>query len=593
LRFREDDLKTCLTPLLLAACLGSAAPAHAAYGDADPDYAPFEGGCSAILPREDGSAYVDAVNASGIAVARLTASGEPDRTWGANGQQAYSTPQSSNVIQLLSGKDGDLFAFDLGYTLSLDATFSVAHVGIEHITAEGQVDTSFGNQGRVELPGSANLSMVSSFLGAALQPDGKIVASIPEGDGTSITFFRLTARGDPDETFGHGGALSVAGADPLDSAAAFGDAAFGWAVRSDGGVELGVYRYEFAPGHVVARLIVVAGDLTAIDAGGRLVPQGVATWMSPRAKVEPTGALVVEWGNRLNRFYADGSFDPFFTRNSDDAISQADPAGLPLGGIGGIATIYAIWREPDGAWTVAGVGQELIGQDYLRALRLDADGHFDRDFGVKQFAAPRGIYRGTDVRPVLRAADGKVLYGGEACRLGRYFTDTPRVESTVVEYYHAGLGHYFLTSSPNEIAGLDGNPFGWFRTGQSFGGWAPSDLPGSVRVCRFYGDPIIGPNSHFYTGQDFECEGLLRLEAAAPPGVPAWHLEGRPFSMAIPAGVTCPPNLAPVYRAFNGPAAGAFGPNHRYTTDPAVYAGMLREGWLAEGVHFCAPPRLN
>jgi hypothetical protein len=153
------------------------------------------------------------------------------------------------------------------------------------------------------------------------------------------------------------------------------------------------------------------------------------------------------------------------------------------------------------------------------------------------------------------------------------------------------LDHYFMTSSPNEIAGIAAQPYGWVPTGQSFGAWAPTELPDAKHVCRFYGDPVVGPNSHFYTGEDFECQGLIDLDAATPHGQPAWHLEGKPFDIAIPTNGACPPNLQPVYRAFNGPASNGKGPNHRYTTDPAVYEAMLAKGWLPEGVHFCAPPR--
>ena len=52
-------------------------------------------------------------------------------------------------------------------------------------------------------------------------------------------------------------------------------------------------------------------------------------------------------------------------------------------------------------------------------------------------------------------------------------------------------------------------------------------------------------------------------------------------------------NLQPVYRVFNGIVGTVDGPNHRYMTDPAVYAAMQAKGWAGEGVHFCAPPRLN
>ena len=48
----------------------------------------------------------------------------------------------------------------------------------------------------------------------------------------------------------------------------------------------------------------------------------------------------------------------------------------------------------------------------------------------------------------------------------------------------------------------------------------------------------------------------------------------------------------PVYRMYNNGQGGA--PNHRYTTDLAVRAQMLVQGWIAEGygkigVIMCSP----
>jgi hypothetical protein len=217
----------------------------------------------------------------------------------------------------------------------------------------------------------------------------------------------------------------------------------------------------------------------------------------------------------------------------------------------------------------------------MRANRITERGQPDASFAATRL----GIFS-----LVEHAVDGSVLGG---CGLKRIVTDAPRVEGTIVEYYHPAIDHYFITSSPNEIAGLDSQPFGWVRTGETFGDWTPATLPGAVHVCRFYGDPVIGPNSHFYTGEDNECGGLIAQDEATPKGKPAWHLEAKPLDIALPADGVCPANLQPVYRAFNGPAAKTPDPNHRYTTDPAVYAAMLAKGWLPEGVHFCAPPRIN
>jgi hypothetical protein len=297
------------------------------------------------------------------------------------------------------------------------------------------------------------------------------------------------------------------------------------------------------------------------------------------------GGLVIATGSVLSRFLPDGSQDGNFGGDGK--------------AIAGIYVPYAVWRESDGGWTFAGVGEEnigfgYIGENYLRAIRFGANDAYDASFGVRPFGSAARVRGEYGKEPLVRASDGRVLFAGDTCLLERYLTDAPRAETTVVEYYHPGLDHYFMTSSTNEIEDLDSNAQpGWIRTGESFGAWSPGNLPGAAHVCRFYGDPVIGPNSHFYTGEDFECNFLIQLDAATPRGQPAWHLEAKPFDIAIPSNGACPANLQPVYRVFNGIVGPVNGPNHRYTTDTSLYAAMQAKGWLPEGAHFCAPPRLN
>jgi hypothetical protein len=43
---------------------------------------------------------------------------------------------------------------------------------------------------------------------------------------------------------------------------------------------------------------------------------------------------------------------------------------------------------------------------------------------------------------------------------------SPPATVSVIEYYHAGFGHYFITANTDEIARLDdGSIAGWTRTG--------------------------------------------------------------------------------------------------------------------------------
>ncbi|MFO1396992.1 MAG: hypothetical protein U1F48_08010 [Burkholderiales bacterium] len=173
-----------------------------------------------------------------------------------------------------------------------------------------------------------------------------------------------------------------------------------------------------------------------------------------------------------------------------------------------------------------------------------------------------------------------LLTAGSAC-----------AQVAVVEFHHPGLDHYFITSDAAEIADLDGGRHpGWVRTGYAFGAWPAGDgRAGASPVCRFYGNPQRGLDSHFYTANAGECAALpLRFGDA-------WLLESSAvFRMApLSADGACPAGTEPVYRLFNGRADA----NHRYTTSAAVYAQMTARGYVPEGdgsgprpVVFCAPP---
>jgi hypothetical protein len=147
-----------------------------------------------------------------------------------------------------------------------------------------------------------------------------------------------------------------------------------------------------------------------------------------------------------------------------------------------------------------------------------------------------------------------------------------------VEFYNAALDHYFLTSSPQEIADLDaGVHAGWQRTGQQFKVFSPGKSGGvGVPVCRFYGLPSFGLDSHFYTAFAGEC-----AEIPAKFGG-AWQLEDPDvFEVRLPATADafCPTGFDNVYRAWNQRRDS----NHRFTTDLAVADQMVGRGYVLEG----------
>ena len=151
------------------------------------------------------------------------------------------------------------------------------------------------------------------------------------------------------------------------------------------------------------------------------------------------------------------------------------------------------------------------------------------------------------------------------------------------EFFHKGMGHYFVTAFAGEEAALDAHP-SWARTATQYRVHdAPG--PGLVPVCRFFSASFAPLSSHFYTADAAECEIVKRN--------PSWTYEGIAFFVqSAAADRTCAAGSGPVYRLYNNGLTGA--PNHRYTPWSAERAHFIARGWTAEGagplgMAFCVP----
>ena len=151
---------------------------------------------------------------------------------------------------------------------------------------------------------------------------------------------------------------------------------------------------------------------------------------------------------------------------------------------------------------------------------------------------------------------------------------------TAIEFYNPALRHYFITAYPDEAAALDAgtNVKGWTRTGGQFTVFT-DPAEGLQAVCRFFGTPGVGPNSHFYTADPAECAKVKTL--------PAWTFEAIAFYIPTPTNGNCGGNY-PVYRSYySDNIADA---NHRFTVDLTAHVRMTsRRGDVLEGVVMCAP----
>ena len=162
-----------------------------------------------------------------------------------------------------------------------------------------------------------------------------------------------------------------------------------------------------------------------------------------------------------------------------------------------------------------------------------------------------------------------------------------------VEYYDLELNHFFVTAAADEIQALNsGRFFGWVATGLRFPVLAPGDLKaGSTPVCRFYGSPTAGLDSHFYSADPAECQRVLLKWPLS------WLLESSDvFRAYLPDTTTgaCPGDTTPIFRLWNTRSD----VNHRYTDRVDVAQAMSGVRYPNDVVHgqcrqFNAPRRFE
>ena len=181
-----------------------------------------------------------------------------------------------------------------------------------------------------------------------------------------------------------------------------------------------------------------------------------------------------------------------------------------------------------------------------------------------------------------RLAHAVTAIAGVASLLFPAFAAAAEPTARAVEFYNARLDHYFITAFPDEAAMLDAGVVvpGWVRTGVTFSAWASAgDSPTAVPVCRFFGTPGVGPDSHFYAADAAECTLVKRN--------PHWMFEAIAFYIEPPVAATCPAATAPVYRSFH-PGANVNASNHRFVPDLTIHQKMAASSIL-EGVVMCEP----
>lgn len=171
---------------------------------------PFGSDGMAIYATADGSVYVSLRDTSQAMVFKLDSSGTPAEDFGVNGALVlnptgyYGTGNIATVVQ----PDGSVL---LGSWLYVGGNEGPGSPGdpvyaVQLLTAEGNVDTRFGEDGVVYFDAALGLDYRSSI---ALQTDGKIIVAGESADSKAFNVLRLNADGSFDTSFGDDGKLTI------------------------------------------------------------------------------------------------------------------------------------------------------------------------------------------------------------------------------------------------------------------------------------------------------------------------------------------------------------------------------------------------
>jgi hypothetical protein len=282
--------------------------------------------------------------------------------------------------------------------------------------------------------------------------------------------------------------------------------------------------------------------------------------------------------------YAGQTFLPSFCDNQMGAADVKRPY-LALSGTADTTAPIAMMEQAVNRFSASRYLVELVGvqHEYRPEFRGDV-----MTWTVNFLRAYLGVAE--DRQAMARLIRMKSVTGGveDGLRIDVHLpAATGPEETSVVEFYNEPLGHYFIAGSGYEVEQILGGSAGpgWSLTGLGFKAYSrvPADpLSVAMPVCRFYGRPAGGPNSHFFTASPEECESVKRNGG--------WYYEGLGF-FAQPQLATgrCPDGFLQVMRAYNMGFA-RNDSNHRYTTSDSTWREMQRHGWALEGVAWCAMP---
>lgn len=297
-----------------------------------------------------------------FALVRYNADGSLDSSFGSGGIVTTNFPGTSEeATNLAIQPDGKIIA--VGYTRASSTDFALARYN-----GDGSLDTTFGSGGLVT---SAFAEDTIGLSAVVLQPDGKIIACGGVFNGDNIMDFALVryhGDGGLDTTFGTGGLVTA----HISNKEAFSDVALlpdGRIIAAGTSQIDGVTGFDF----VLARYHDDGALDTSFGSGGFVITDfaGRTDWVNSvviqdDGKIVAAGKVhVADADFGLARYNSDGTLDTTF---SEDGLVTTDFSN-------GTNEVYALALQNDGKIIAVGRGGGTDGTeaDFLVA-RYDAYG---------------------------------------------------------------------------------------------------------------------------------------------------------------------------------------------------------------------------
>lgn len=458
-------------------------------------------GADDLLVQPDGTTVASGTTSpgSGWGMARYTAGGVLDTTFGSSGRVSTTVETPEDFIQsMVQQNDSKIVA--------LTRTF------VMRFTADGALDPTFGTAGKRQIYPTPRFTDKDSII---QQSDGKLVVAENGADGggaptavDTVRLRRFTATGANDSTFGTGGQVTLKADDYVFFSRVL--------QQPDGKLVLAICQLSEVPS-LLARFNTNGSlDTTFGDAG--LVR--IADLRIGAAIGLPNGKLLLSSGNfdsgpNIQRLNADGTLDTSFGIGGRVVVESAETALVP---------VQTMILQADGKPVV--LGWKLLSaydESQMAAfwlMRFTADGAIDASFDSVGVVTIPAAYDNRATISAVQQSDGKIVVAA-GLRHGGAFKDITLARYTTsgaldTSFGSGGFLVKSLSSWDDATSGLIVQPHRVVAGGYGldpYGNQVPTLLGFAVAIC---GDGIVAGRESCDEGANNGQFGSCCSSACAP-----------------------------------------------------------------------------